>query len=152
MTLNRNKIHLLFILLLPLSLWGCPKSTTFSIYNNSDSDFVVHYTNGESVWKRGTLLFLAGGDLDRIVWAKRSDGMMLPMLDVSTGSQNLRYQLIGAKPLPPDYWANRSSQEDYYFQIEPDGLLYAVKPADRFPLVVPVPQPDGYPIRPASHR
>jgi hypothetical protein len=139
------------VLLLPVLLSGCPKSLSVVIYNNTGQDLVIHYTDGDGAWTNGSLLRLAGDDLNRILWRERPDRMTIPSLRLSPpDAPARRYDLLGDAALPAGYESNGQESEEWFLQLQPDGRLYAVKPTDRFPADLPNPQPAGFPIPPAA--
>lgn len=148
--------RLLLFLILP-SLYGCPPSSRYEIYNNSSIDYLVQYTDHTSIWKSHSLLILGDDDLNHLTWVKRSMRYdeksivaSVPVLDVRTKTQILHYEFLVANTDRDNHFSSDTGSIGQSFQIEPDGYIYVVKALGQFPAVVPIPQPTGYPVKPVA--
>jgi hypothetical protein len=148
--------RLLLFLALPL-LCGCPPSSRYEIYNNSSIDYLVQYTDHISVWKSQSLLILQDDDLNHLAWVKRSmrlDGKSVvasvPTLDIRTETHILRYEFLVANADRDNHFSGDAGSIGRTFQMEPDGHIYVVKAQERFPALIPTPQPIGYPVKPIT--
>ncbi len=86
------------------------------------------------------------------VFGLREIAAFLPQLGsltVSQGAVDHRYSLIAAYSPPPEFVTTDRTTE-MYLQVEPDGLLYVVKPTQQWPATHSIPQPSGFPIKPVG--
>ncbi|MGQ0700878.1 MAG: hypothetical protein ACT4PZ_21875 [Panacagrimonas sp.] len=139
-------------LLIPcvLALQGCPKAMTIIIFNHSLKSLIVSYVDGQTGWQSQTQLRLTDAELNRIEWVERPDRTgTMPVLKLIDGAIDHRYSLIAAYSLPPQFVTTGRTTE-MYLQIEPDGLLYAVRPTEQWPATILTPQPRGFPVKPTT--
>lgn len=142
-------ISLVLVLPLILTLYGCPKDMAISLYNNSSTDWVVRFADGESQWRAGYLLRLGDNELNRLSWSVlQGTNKKVPTLDLVGGSKSFRYSLKEIYALPPEYVENEHETQ-MRLQMEADDFLYAVRTEQQLPVADPRTQPTNFPLRPS---
>jgi hypothetical protein len=135
----------LWLILPVLALVACSPPTFVNLYNNSSLDWQIMSRDGPVPWPRGIAVRL---DRARLPFVSREKyGSHTWTLTIASENHRRIYALITDPELPDDYVAvaERFGGVDVYLQLEPNGLLHAVKPAQQWPAELPKRQPDGYP-------
>lgn len=142
-----------------LLLQGCQPPFIVRLYNNTGVDVPVRLVDEVWNWQNGAVLrienetvTLEGGrekaGLEDLYWRE----LDRPLLQINYKSNVLvfdfRTGLVTGATLPDEYDVQAIAGPQYGFQLQPDGMLYAVRRDETFPTANLSPQPRGFPLAP----
>lgn len=145
-----RQFSVLILVLAVIFLSACPKPWMLSLYNNTAEDLTLVLPDGHLDWDAATKVEIVGTATTRssgLHWVTDAHGNEVAELIVRRDGSLVRYVGVDYVGLANAYVDHSGAAIKQWLQLEPDGLLYLVRPGTSLPVRPLPPQPSGYPLK-----